>query len=134
MNSETKTNSAITENLKKGTTELLVLAILAKSDTHIHSIVSQLDELSGGECKIAFPYGVIYRLLDNGYITEIGKRIDENRRRQYYHLTENGKAYYENMKRDYFAYINGVGSLFNALGVKDVNFKSGETEKCGKTG
>lgn len=118
MKIESQKSCEISENLKKGTTEMLVLAVLSKCDTHIYSIVNQLDGLSGGECKITFPYAAIYRLMNKGYIVEIGKRIDDNRLRQFYHITDEGREYLRIMKKEYDAYTNGVAALFAALSEK----------------
>jgi len=111
----TETNG-ISENLKKGITEMLILAFLKKQDMHIYAILNMLDEYSNGVCKISYPYAAIYRLLDSKYIVENGKKVDDNRLRQFYSITNEGKAYLESMKKDYIAFIDGVTSIFDALG------------------
>lgn len=107
--------SGIIENLKKGTTEMLILSFLNKEDMHIYAILNKLDTCSNGVCKIAFPYAAIYRLLRNGYITEAGKKVDENRLRQFYTITESGRKYCAEMKRDYELFINGIDMIFSSL-------------------
>lgn len=107
--------SGITENLKKGITEMLILAFLDKQDMHIYSIINKLDDCSNGICKIAYPYAAIYRLINNGYIIEKGKRIDENRLRQFYHITDKGRKYLSLIRSDYELFISGVDMIFNSL-------------------
>ncbi len=44
--------SGITENLKKGITEMLILAFLDKQDMHIYAIINKLDDCSNGNSTI----------------------------------------------------------------------------------
>lgn len=107
--------SGIIENLKKGVTEMLILAFLDKQDMHIYAIISKLDKCSNGICKIAYPYAAIYRLINNKYIIEKGKKVDDNRLRQFYHITDSGKKYLSLIKSDYTLFISGVDMIFNSL-------------------
>ena len=116
----TETNG-ISENLKKGITEMLILAFLNKQDMHIYAILNRLDKYSNGVCKIAYPYAAIYRLLNNKFIVENGKKVDDNRLRQFYTITDEGRNYLNSMKKDYDIFIKGVTSIFNALGENDEN-------------
>ena len=112
---EKNEKNSISENLKKGITEMLILSFLDKEDMHTYAIMNKLDELSGGVCKISYPYAVIYRLTDCKYIEEAGKRVDENRLRQFYRITPSGKAYLNDMRKEYDSFINGVNMIFQAL-------------------
>lgn len=116
--------NGISENLKKGITEMLILAFLNKKDMHIYAILNFLDEYSDGVCKISYPYAAIYRLLDSKFIVENGKKVDDNRLRQFYAITDAGRAYFESMKNDYATFINGVTSIFDALGEENENWKN----------
>lgn len=107
--------SGIIENLKKGVTEMLILAFLDKQDMHIYAIISKLDNCSNGICQIAYPYAAIYRLINNKYIIEKGKKVDDNRLRQFYHITDSGKKYLSLIKSDYTLFISGVDMIFNSL-------------------
>lgn len=112
---EKNEKNSISENLKKGITEMLILSFLDKEDMHTYAIMNKLDELSGGVCKISYPYAVIYRLTDCGYIEEAGKRVDENRLRQFYRITPSGREYLNGMRKEYDSFINGVNMIFQAL-------------------
>lgn len=113
---ERETNGALTENLKKGLTELLVLQCLASRPMTIYELVKILDEKSNSICKISYPYAVMYRLQDNGYISEGGKRISDNRKRAYYRITGLGVDRLEAMKKEYNQFITGMNMLFKFLG------------------
>lgn len=120
---ERESNGALTENLKKGLTELLVLQCLASRPMTIYELVKILDEQSNSICKISYPYAVMYRLQDNGYISEGGKRISDNRKRAYYRITDAGIARLEGMKAEYTEFISGMNMLFKFLGSKEEDNK-----------
>lgn len=107
--------NGIIDNLKKGVTEMLVLSFLEKQDMHIYAIIKNLDECSNGVCRIAYPYGAIYRLYNSGYIKENGKKVDDNRLRQLYTITESGRKYLKGMRADYATFIGGVDGIFESL-------------------
>ena len=105
----------LTENLKKGLTEFLVLSCLEKRPMSIYEILKFLDEKSGGNCKITFPYALIYRLTGYGFIADDGKRISDNRLRAFYRITDEGKVYLEQMRKEYDAFSSGMNALLTFL-------------------
>lgn len=109
----------LTENLKKGLTELLVLKCLNNRPMHIYELLKLLDEKSNSICKIAYPYAVIYRLQKNNHIVEDGKRISDNRLRIYYKITEQGKQHLKNMLYEYSIFTNGVNLILSFLNDTD---------------
>ncbi|MBO5361012.1 MAG: PadR family transcriptional regulator [Clostridia bacterium] len=121
--SKRKTDSSsatgIAENMKKGITEMLILAFLNQEEATINSIVKKLDECSDGKCKITFPYATIYRLLDNAYIAESEKRVADNRRRQFYKITDKGRKYFAQMRSEYMNFISGVDMIFDYIDAEE---------------
>ena len=105
----------LTENLKKGLTEFLVLSCLEKRSMSIYEILRFLDEKSNSHCKITFPYALIYRLTGYGFITDDGKRISDNRLRAFYRITDEGKVYLEQMRKEYDAFLSGMNALLGCL-------------------
>ncbi|MGN1419361.1 MAG: PadR family transcriptional regulator [Acutalibacteraceae bacterium] len=110
-----KSSSTVTENMKKAVTEMMLLALLNKQDMHIFEILEKLETYSQGAYKISYPYAAIYRLIDNGYICENGKKIDCGRRRQFFHITDKGRQYYFSMKSDYDLLIKGINNIFSVI-------------------
>lgn len=105
------------ENLKKGITELLVLYLLREREMFINEMTEQLLERSGGQLNISFPYAVIYRLLDAGYIELGAKQIaPDGRRRQYYHSTPSGDAYLEQLLEVLERFMGGVYQILGQRG------------------
>lgn len=101
----------ITDNLKKATLELGLLALLAREDMHIAALTETYNRLTGEQGQIVFPYAAIYRLIEKGYIFECGKKNDSNRRRQYLRITDSGREYLRDMKDRYERYIAGFDSV-----------------------
>ncbi len=112
-------STGIAENLKKGTTEMLILAFLNQDEMTINAIVKNLCDYSDKKCKITFPYATIYRLLDKGYIVESEKRVTDNRRRQFYRITDSGKSHFEQMRNEYSEFISGIDMIFNFVDAKN---------------
>ena len=101
----------LTENLKKGVSELLVLSLLGTRPLTIHDILRLLDEESGGVCRITYPYAIIYRLSNSGYIRDCGKQVSEARLRAYYEITEEGRARLQEMLAEYTAFTGAAARL-----------------------
>lgn len=82
----------IQDSLKKGTIEMLVLFLLDKEDMYGYQLRHEFKERSGGYYQIpdASLYPTLYRLVQNGYISEREEVIDR-RLRRYYHLEPSGK-------------------------------------------
>lgn len=112
---EMAAESGLNLKLKKALAEMLFLAILNEKPRPILEVVDLLDEKSMGACKMQFPYAIVYRMEECGYIVEDGRRMTPERRRTFYALTEEGRAYLEILKKDYAAFIGGVENLFHYL-------------------
>ena len=102
------------ENLKKAVTEMVVLTLLSREDMHAPQITQALETDSGGTLSIVFPYSVLYRLINNGYILEAYKKIaPDGRRRQYYQITPEGRTYQAQLEDLYRRFSGGVVLLLD---------------------
>ncbi len=104
-------SAKITENLKKALTEMLILSFLSKKDMTIYEILNILDKQSNAICKIQYPYGVIYRMSDRGYIEIAGKAISDDRRRIHYRITDLGREYLAKITDEYHNFISGMNMI-----------------------
>ena len=110
------------ENLKKALTEMLILSFLNKKDMAIYEILNILDKQSNGICRIQYPYGVIYRMSDRGYIEIAGKAVSDDRRRIHYRITDLGKEYLDKITQEYHNFIEGMNLIIqyiDSLGHED---------------
>ena len=84
---------ALERELKRGSTEVLILALLEEQDRHGYDIGRLIDERSDGTITfhIASLYPTLYRMEAKGLID--GRWVEKtgHRRRRYYRLTTAGR-------------------------------------------
>ena len=115
-----RTASSMEENLKKALVEMLVLALLHQREHHAPELTQALTEYSGGAVNISFPYAVLYRMIEQGYIQELPKRkAPDGRRRQYYGITLAGQQYFQENWAIYKAFTAGVDRLVETVCSKE---------------
>ena len=81
-------------DLKKGSTELLVLALLEARPRHGYEIGKLIEARSGGRLtfRIGSLYPVLCRLEDRGLISGRWAEKPNERRRRFYRLTADGRT------------------------------------------
>lgn len=101
-----------TDNFKRGTVDLIVLAVLQNKDMYGYEIVKAIKEKSGGNFEIPLGtlYPVLYRFVENGYLSDRDEVVNK-RLRKYYHLEEKGKSFYEEMLSEYKKISTGVDMI-----------------------
>ena len=77
-------------SFKKGTIELLTLAILQDGDSNGIITVTE-----------GALYPILYRLVDKGYLTDYKKPAGKRLMRVYYHLEEAGVIYFHELLEEY---------------------------------
>jgi PadR family transcriptional regulator PadR len=84
--------NALTRELKRGSTELLILALLEERDCHGYELAQQIEARSHGEISFhaASLYPTLYRmegkeLIEGRWVEKPGQR-----RRRYYRMTKAG--------------------------------------------
>ena len=107
---------AIKDNFKKGSVELLVLAVLSKEDMYGYQITQKIKEYSEGLFTVleGSLYPILYRLSNEGYVTENTVAI-KRRLRVYYHLEDAGRAYFEKCLDEYKSVNLGVEKVLNEV-------------------
>lgn len=100
--------------------EMLLLKIIeiGNGEYYGYKIVQQLQELSNEKIKLAegVMYPILYRLLDNGYISDEKKLVGKRKTRIYYKIEPKGKEYLDQLYSDYLDMNNSIISI---MGVKD---------------
>jgi len=80
--------------LKRGSAELMILAVLEERDRHGYEIAKLIDNRSGGVLRfhVASLYPMLYRMERRGWID--GKWVEKpgQRRRRFYRLTTQGRG------------------------------------------
>ena len=87
-------------SLAKNANEALILAILARGDSHGYKIAVEIEERSNG--MFTFNHGTLYPILHKlekeGLIKSIWKSGETKRKRKYYTLTPAGKTYWSQLR------------------------------------
>jgi transcriptional regulator len=95
---------------KKGTADLLVLALLDEERRHGYEIAKLIAVRSGGALsfRVASLYPLLYRLEKRGLIR--GRWVEEpgERRRRFYSLTALGKRTLEAERRSWLEFVDAV--------------------------
>jgi PadR family transcriptional regulator PadR len=99
--------------LKKGSPELLVLALLKDEDRHGYEIGKLIETRSGGQLqfRIGSLYPVLLRLEEKGLITGRWVEPSGGPRRRHYHLTVKGRAFLKRERATWAAYVAAVNQI-----------------------
>ena len=100
-----------------GNTDLLILSILKKTDAYAYDIVKQISALSDGMLNLSnnTVYTAIYKLENNGYISEYSRQVGRKRTRVYYHLEEKGVVYLDELFKNYLNTMLGTNLILRKL-------------------
>jgi len=116
MSSAPDERPAIAE-AKKGSAEILILALVEEQDRHGYDIARQIEERSGGTLTftLASLYASLYRLEARGWIR--GRWIERpgTRRRRYYRITDAGRRVLAAQREDWGRFVT---ALREVAGVK----------------
>jgi transcriptional regulator len=110
------TNEDLARELKRGSTELLILALLEERDRHGYDLARLIDERSRGEISfhVASLYPTLYRMEDKSLIE--GRWVEKpgQRRRRYYRLTTAGRKVLASQRSvwdSFFSALNRVARI-----------------------
>ncbi len=96
--------------LKRGSLELLILAVLKAQPRHGYEIGKLLERSSDSELEVGIStlYTVLYRLEERGWIR--GRWVEKKgeRRRCYYSLTREGEEVLAQQRREWRAFVDIV--------------------------
>jgi PadR family transcriptional regulator, regulatory protein PadR len=99
--------------LKKGSSEMLILALLDGPPRHGYEIGKLIEERSGGRLSFALPtlYPTLLRLENRGWIK--GRWVEKpgERRRCFYRLTPAGRRVLARQQHTWKAYIAAVNDV-----------------------
>ena len=109
----------LARELKRGSTELLILALLEERDRHGYELARLIDERSLGEISFhaASLYPTLYRLEEKALIE--GRWVEKagQRRRRYYRVTKAGRRTLANQRSvwdGFFDALNRVARIRHA--------------------
>jgi PadR family transcriptional regulator PadR len=96
--------------LKKGSTELLILSLIEDRPRHGYEISKLIEERSGGALKfnVASFYPLLYRMEKRGFIE--GRWVEKagQRRRRYYRLTAEGRKVLAAQRHSWRQFVEAI--------------------------
>lgn len=111
--------NALARELKRGSTQVLVLALLEERERHGYEIARLIEERSGGTISFhaASLYPTLYRMEERDLIE--GRWVEKagQRRRRYYRLTRGGRAVLASQRStwdNFFQALNRVARITHA--------------------
>ena len=103
----------LTEALKKGSAEFLVLSLLEAEARHGYELQKLIESRSDGvlSFNVASLYPLLYRMEERGWI--VGRWIEKSgeRRKRYYRLTAAGKAALEEQRASWKEFVTAINRV-----------------------
>jgi transcriptional regulator len=103
----------LTDELKKGSAEFLVLALLEHEPRHGYELQKLIESRSKGVLvfHVATLYPLLYRLEERGWI--IGRWIEKagERRRRFYRLTAAGRAALADQRETWREFVTAINRV-----------------------
>ena len=101
------------DEAKKGSAEILILALIEERSLHGYEIARRIEERSGGTLRftLASLYATLYRLEDRGWIR--GRWVEKagQRRRCHYRITEAGRRVLTTQRQDWARFVAALGKV-----------------------
>jgi DNA-binding PadR family transcriptional regulator len=112
-------SSTLSQELKRGSAELLILALLDERERHGYELARQIEERTDGTISfnVASLYPMLYRMEDRGLIEGRWVERPGERRRRRYRLTAAGRktlARQRGMWASFVAGLDRVAGIRNA--------------------
>ena len=103
----------VEDEWKKGSAELLILALLQAQPRHGYEIGKLIEIRSGGALHfhIASLYPLLYRIEERGWIQGRWVEKANQRRRRYYRLTPEGHRVLALQRKKWEAFVGAVGRI-----------------------
>ena len=103
----------LTAELKKGSAEFLILALLEHESKHGYQIGKQIELRSKGALTfhVASLYPLLYRMEARGWI--VGRWVERagERRRRYYTITSTGRDVLREQRRSWREFVSAVSRV-----------------------
>ena len=111
---------ALSEGIKRGTVELLILTLLSQEDMYGYQLSQELMKQSNGLYSLqeSSMYPTLYRLVEKKLISDRQEKVGKRRTRVYYHLEDAGVEYLKQIKKEYLSLSRGIFYILNIEGME----------------
>ena len=105
-------------NFQKGVASIVILSLLQREDMYGYQLVQETERQSGGRLHTqeGSLYPVLYRLQEQGYISDRKELVGKRMTRVYYHLEPVGRAYLQSLVAEYRTITEGVLQIISEGG------------------
>ena len=108
----------VSSQIKRGSAELAVLALLAEATLHGYEIAKRIEQQTGGVLRfdVTSLYPVLYTMERRGWIGGTWEEAN-GRRRRYYRITPKGRRHLAPLRqewRDFFRALNRLAGVQHA--------------------
>lgn len=102
-------------NFRRGSVELLVLHLLSKHDCYGYELTQIMKNQTDGviDIPVGSLYPALYKLIDNGYISDYKKQVGKRLIRVYYHIESAGKERLAILLQDYHQTNQAIQNILN---------------------
>ncbi|NYB75801.1 helix-turn-helix transcriptional regulator [Sedimentibacter hydroxybenzoicus DSM 7310] len=103
----------IDNNLMRGNTRMLILAIIDTGNKYGYEIIKELEAKSYGAfvIKEGTLYPILHDLEEEEMIFSKSYKMENNRVRKYYKITKKGKAYLYAKKKEWAEFVSKVDMI-----------------------
>ena len=104
-------------SFRRGVMSLVILSLLQKEDMYGYQLVQQTLEQSGGQIATqeGSLYPVLYKLLDQGFISDRKVQVGKRMTRIYYHLEPAGETRLQELIAEYRQITQGISSIIGEI-------------------
>ena len=101
---------AVDNSFRRGVMSLVILALLKREDMYGYQLVQETEKCSGGRLTTqeGSLYPVLYKLLDQGFISDRKVQVGKRMTRVYYHIEPAGEEKLRELIREYEEMTQGV--------------------------
>lgn len=106
------------QSFRRGVMSLVVLALLKREDMYGYQLVQETANSSGGKLTTqeGSLYPVLYRLLDQGFISDRKVQVGKRMNRIYYHLEPAGEERLRELIQEYEDVTQGIFQIIREEG------------------
>lgn len=110
-----------TDNFQRGVMSLVILGLLRGEDMYGYQLVQETERRSGGRIKTqeGSLYPVLYKLVDQGLISDRRVQVGRRMTRVYYHLEPAGERRLKELLYEYEQVTTGVFRIAKGVDVDD---------------
>lgn len=113
QSSESDGGSRAIEGAKKGSAEIVILALIEDQARHGYEIAGLIDQRSDGTIRftLASLYATLYRMEERQWIKGRWVEKARQRRRCYYRITDTGRRVLADQRRDWKRFVEALGQV-----------------------